>query len=77
MALCILGALTAGAGILIASQIGSGTGGHRHMDATERKCRRAQWWHGAVWRQGGAFGVLFPGRISNGMTLLSIRKYWQ
>lgn len=81
MTLALTGVLTAIAGILIASQIGSGIG--TTATGLELEVIAAViiggtslfGGKGRVW--GTLIGVLFLGCISNGMTLLNFSDYWQ
>jgi len=81
MALGILGALTAVSGILIASQIGSGTGTTAtgmELDVIAAVIIGGTSLFGGKGRIWGTLiGVLFLGCISNGMTLLNVSEYWQ
>lgn len=80
-ALALTGALTAISGILIASQIGSGTGTTAtgmELDviaATIIGGTSLFGGKGRIW--GTLLGVLFLGCIANGMTLLNVSEYWQ
>ena len=81
IALAITGGLTAVSGILIASQIGSGTGTTAtgmELDviaATIIGGTSLFGGKGRVW--GTLLGVLFLGCVTNGMTLLNVNEYWQ
>jgi ribose/xylose/arabinose/galactoside ABC-type transport system permease subunit len=80
-ALAITGALTAISGVLIASQIGSGTGTTAtgmELDviaATIIGGTSLFGGKGRIW--GTLLGVLFLGCVTNGMTLLNVSEYWQ
>jgi ribose/xylose/arabinose/galactoside ABC-type transport system permease subunit len=79
--LAITGGLAAISGILIASQIGSGTGTTAtgmELDviaATIIGGTSLFGGKGRIW--GTLVGVLFLGCIANGMTLLNVSEYWQ
>lgn len=79
--LAITGGLTALAGIVIASQIGSGSGTTAtgmELDviaATIIGGTSLFGGKGRIW--GTLLGVLFLGCIANGMTLLNVSEYWQ
>jgi ribose/xylose/arabinose/galactoside ABC-type transport system permease subunit len=81
IALAITGVLTAISGILIASQIGSGTGTTAtgmELDviaATIIGGTSLFGGKGRIW--GTLLGVLFLGCVTNGMTLLNVSEYWQ
>jgi ribose/xylose/arabinose/galactoside ABC-type transport system permease subunit len=81
MALAMTGALTAISGILIASQIGSGTGTTAtgmELDVIAAVIIGGTSLFGGKGRIWGTLiGVLFLGCISNGMTLLNFSDYWQ
>ena len=73
--------LTAVSGILIASQIGSGTGTTAtgmELDVIAAVIIGGTSLFGGKGRIWGTLiGVLFLGCISNGMTLLNVSEYWQ
>jgi ribose/xylose/arabinose/galactoside ABC-type transport system permease subunit len=81
MTLVITGGLTAVSGILIASQIGSGTGTTAtgmELDVIAAVIiggASLAGGKGRIW--GTLIGVLFLGCISNGMTLMNVSEYWQ
>jgi ribose/xylose/arabinose/galactoside ABC-type transport system permease subunit len=79
--LAITGGLTAVSGILIASQIGSGTGTTAtgmELDVIAAVIIGGTSLFGGKGRIWGTLiGVLFLGSISNGMTLLNVSEYWQ
>lgn len=79
--LAITGGLTAVSGILIASQIGSGTGTTAtgmELDVIAATIIGGTSLFGGKGRIGGTLvGVLFLGCIANGMTLLNVSEYWQ
>ena len=79
--LAITGALTAVSGILIASQIGSGTGTTAtgmELDVIAAVIIGGTSLFGGKGRIWGTLiGVLFLGCISNGMTLMNVSEYWQ
>ncbi len=81
MTLGITGAMTAVSGILIASQIGSGTGTTAtgmELDVIAAVIIGGTSLFGGKGRVWGTLiGVLFLGCISNGMTLLNVSEYWQ
>jgi ribose/xylose/arabinose/galactoside ABC-type transport system permease subunit len=81
MTLAITGGLTAVSGILIASQIGSGTGTTAtgmELDVIAAVIIGGTSLFGGKGRIWGTLiGVLFLGSISNGMTLLNVSEYWQ
>lgn len=79
--LVLTGALAALSGILIASQIGSGTGTTAtgmELDVIAATIIGGTSLFGGKGRIWGTFiGVLFLGVIGNGMTLLNVSEYWQ
>ena len=81
MTLALTGVLTALSGILIASQIGSGTGTvatGMELDVIAAVIIGGTSLFGGKGRIWGTLiGVLFLGCISNGMTLLNVSEYWQ
>lgn len=80
-ALAITGGLTAVSGILIASQIGSGTGTTAtgmELDVIAAVIIGGTSLFGGKGRVWGTLlGVLFLGCVTNGMTLLNVNEYWQ
>ncbi|MGR9221223.1 ABC transporter permease (plasmid) [Rhizobium leguminosarum] len=81
MALAITGGLTAVSGVLIASQIGSGTGTTAtgmELDVIAAVIIGGTSLFGGKGRVWGTLlGVLFLGCVTNGMTLLNVNEYWQ
>ncbi|RQM47333.1 ABC transporter permease [Paraburkholderia bannensis] len=79
--LVLTGGLAAVSGILIASQIGSGTGTTAtgmELDVIAATIIGGTSLFGGKGRIWGTFvGVLFLGVIGNGMTLLNVSEYWQ
>ncbi|RFU49749.1 ABC transporter permease [Paraburkholderia sp. DHOC27] len=79
--LMLTGGLAALSGILIASQIGSGTGTTAtgmELDVIAATIIGGTSLFGGKGRIWGTFiGVLFLGIIGNGMTLLNVSEYWQ
>jgi len=81
ISLAITGGLASMSGIIIASQIGSGTGTTAtgmELDviaATIIGGTSLMGGKGRIW--GTLLGVLFLGCIANGMTLLNVSEYWQ
>jgi ribose/xylose/arabinose/galactoside ABC-type transport system permease subunit len=79
--LVLTGAFAALSGILIASQIGSGTGTTAtgmELDVIAATIIGGTSLFGGKGRIWGTFiGVLFLGIIGNGMTLLNVSEYWQ
>nr|WP_064248164.1 ABC transporter permease [Rhizobium leguminosarum]OAP93752.1 hypothetical protein A4U53_23595 [Rhizobium leguminosarum] len=80
-ALAITGGLTAVSGMLIASQIGSGTGTTAtgmELDVIAAVIIGGTSLFGGKGRVWGTLlGVLFLGCVTNGMTLLNVNEYWQ
>lgn len=81
MTLGLTGVLTAISGILIASQIGSGTGTvatGMELDVIAAVIIGGTSLFGGKGRIWGTLiGVLFLGCVSNGMTLMNVSEYWQ
>jgi ribose/xylose/arabinose/galactoside ABC-type transport system permease subunit len=81
MTLGLTGVMTALSGVLIASQIGSGTGTTAtgmELDVIAAVIIGGTSLFGGKGRIWGTLiGVLFLGCISNGMTLLNVSEYWQ
>lgn len=81
MTLVITGALTGISGLLIASQIGSGTGTTAtgmELDVIAATIIGGTSLFGGKGRiTGTLIGVLFLGFIGNGMTLMNVSEYWQ
>ena len=81
MTLAITGALAALSGVLIASQIGSGTGTTAtgmELDVIASSIiggTSLMGGKGRIW--GTLLGVLFLGCIANGMTLMNVSEFWQ
>ncbi len=79
--LVLTGGLSALSGILIASQIGSGTGTTAtgmELDVIAATIIGGTSLFGGKGRIWGTFiGVLFLGVIGNGMTLMNVSEYWQ
>lgn len=81
ISLAITGGLASLSGVIIASQIGSGTGTTAtgmELDviaATIIGGTSLMGGKGRIW--GTLLGVLFLGCIANGMTLLNVSEYWQ
>jgi len=79
--LALTGGLAALSGLLIASQIGSGTGTTAtgmELDVIAATIIGGTSLFGGKGRISGTFvGVLFLGFIGNGMTLLNVSEYWQ
>ncbi len=79
--LILTGGLAALSGILIASQIGSGTGTTAtgmELDVIAATIIGGTSLFGGKGRIWGTFiGVLFLGIIGNGMTLMNVSEYWQ